>query len=532
MLDICMRYVLPQSPGASCSICIPHDRDPKMSDKTNLEKPLEELPDDPDQALGELGYIPSELRRNRSLFTLLFQSLSIAGIPFAESGALMQAIYGGGQLSIFVGWIVVCLMDQCVAMSLAELASRYPTSAGPCYWSFQLSGKHAKLLSFMTAWVWLIGNWTITLGVNFAFAQLLAATVSIYSSWEATDWQLLLVLYAICILAFLICGFGNRFLPLVDTLCAGWTLVSILVVLVAVSVSAKAGRHTPSDALAQYDTALSGWGNFSFCIGLLPPAFVFSAIGMVSSMAEEVHAPAIKVPKAMALCIPVGGTAGLFFVIPLCVTLPGPVDITNAPSGQPIPYVFQVVMGTRAGAVGLVSLLLVVGFFCSISITNAASRCTWALARDTALPLSRLFSRVDDRVRIPLWALGLVTVVQMLLGLINLGSSSAFTAFVSVGVIALAITYSIPISISLFYNKRAEVSKARWNCGRAVGTTVNVIALAWIAFELVLFSMPSTLPVTPVSMNYASVVFVGFTTLAFVWYIVHARKGTLSFSPP
>ncbi|KAE8342221.1 hypothetical protein BDV24DRAFT_162774 [Aspergillus arachidicola] len=495
-----------------------------MSDKANLEKPLEELPDDPDQALGELGYIPSELRRNRSLFTLLFQSLSIAGIPFAESGALMQAIYGGGQLSIFVGWIVVCLMDQCVAMSLAELASRYPTSAGPYYWSFQLSGKHAKLLSFMTAWVWLIGNWTITLGVNFAFAQLLVATVSIYSSWEATDWQLLLVLYAICILAFLICGFGNRFLPLVDTLCAGWTLVSILVVLVAVSVSAKAGRHTPSEALAQYDPSLSGWGNFSFCIGLLPPAFVFSAIGMVSSMAEEVHAPAIKVPKAMALCIPVGGTAGLFFVIPLCVTLPGLVDITNAPSGQPIPYVFQVVMGTRAGAVGLVSLLLVVGFFCSISITNAASRCTWALARDTALPMSRLFSRVDDRVRIPLWALGLVTVVQMLLGLINLGSSSAFTAFVSVGVIALAITYSIPISISLFYNKRSEVSKARWNCGRALGTTVNLIALAWIAFELVLFSMPSTLPVTPVSMNYASVVFVGFTTLAFSWYIVHARK--------
>ncbi|KAE8150106.1 hypothetical protein BDV25DRAFT_140161 [Aspergillus avenaceus] len=94
--------------------------------------------------------------------------------------------------------------------------------------------------------------------------------------------QLLLVLYAICILAFFICGFGNRFLPVVNTLCAGWTLVSILVVLVAVSVSAKAGRHTPSDALAQYDTSLSGWGNFSFCIGLLPPAFVFSAIGMVS----------------------------------------------------------------------------------------------------------------------------------------------------------------------------------------------------------------------------------------------------------
>jgi amino acid transporter len=34
-----------------------------------------------------------------------------------------------------------------VAMSISELASRYPTSAGPYYWSFQLAGKkHRELL--------------------------------------------------------------------------------------------------------------------------------------------------------------------------------------------------------------------------------------------------------------------------------------------------------------------------------------------------------------------------------------------------
>ncbi|KAF9890411.1 hypothetical protein FE257_006079 [Aspergillus nanangensis] len=503
-----------------------------MSDNNGPEKPpsMEIIKPDPDQALvGELGYT-SELRRNRSLFTLLFQSLSIAGIPAGESTALMQAIYGGGQLSIFVGWVVVCLMDQCVAMSLAELASRYPTSAGPYYWSFQLAGNNAKLLSFITAWVWLIGNWAITLSVNFAVAELLVATVSLFLDWEASNWQLLLVFYGICILAFLICGFANNFLPVVDTICAGWTLVTILVVLIALSVSAKAGRHTPSDALGHYDSSLSGWGSFSFFIGMLPPAFVFSAVGMVSSMAEEVHAPDIKVPQAMALCIPIGGVAGLFYVIPLCVTLPALVDITQAPSGQAIPYIFQEVMGTGAGAAGLVALVLMVGFFCSISITNAASRCTWALARDNALPFSGHFSHIDDRLHIPLRAFGLVTLVQMLLGLINLGSSSAFTAFVSVGVVALAITYSIPIAISLFYNRRVEVSKARWNCGSIIGTTVNLMALAWIAFELVLFSMPSTLPVTPVSMNYASVVFIGLTVMAFFWYMAHARTGWLSLS--
>jgi hypothetical protein len=51
-----------------------------------------------------LGY-KSELHRNRSMITLLFQSLAIAAIPYGEGGPLISAIYGGGPLSIFVGWI-------------------------------------------------------------------------------------------------------------------------------------------------------------------------------------------------------------------------------------------------------------------------------------------------------------------------------------------------------------------------------------------------------------------------------------------
>jgi len=111
----------------------------------------------------------------------------------------------------------------------------------------------------------------------------------------------------------------------------------------------------------------------------------------------------------------------------------------------------------------------------------------------------------------------------MLLGLINLGSTSAFTAFASVGVQALALAYAIPIAISLL-NKREQVLKAQWNLGRIVGPLINAVALVWIAFEMVLFSMPTALPVSSISMNYASVVLVGFGAIAAVWYAVHARK--------
>ncbi len=106
-----------------------------------------------DIELQHLGYNP-ELIRTRSLYTLLFQSLAIIAVPFGEGTALLSAVVGGGQLAYFVGWIVVSILDQCIAMSLAELASRYPTSAGPYYWSFQLSkGRGREALSFFTGWV-------------------------------------------------------------------------------------------------------------------------------------------------------------------------------------------------------------------------------------------------------------------------------------------------------------------------------------------------------------------------------------------
>jgi len=81
------------------------------------------------QVLDKLGYKP-ELSRNRSMFTLLFQSLAIAAIPYGEGAPILNAIYGGGPLSIFVGWLTVLVLDECVALSLGELASKYPTSAG------------------------------------------------------------------------------------------------------------------------------------------------------------------------------------------------------------------------------------------------------------------------------------------------------------------------------------------------------------------------------------------------------------------
>lgn len=483
------------------------------------------------EELHRLGY-EQEMNRNRSVFTLLFQMLSIAAIPYCEGSALINAIYGGGPLCIFVGWIVVCVLDQSIAFSLAELSSRYPTSAGPYYWTFQIAkGKKWQIfLSFLNGWIWLIGNWTITLSINFGFASLLSASISMYHpNWTATNWELLMFFFAICLLTMLICIFANRWLPKVDIVCAIWITVSIVIFLICLSVKAGAGRRSASFALVHYDQSLSGWGTYSFFIGLLPPCYVFSAMGMVSAMAEECPNPAIKLPRAYNLFVPWGGVQGLVFVLPICFTLPPLQDIVNAPAAQALPYIFHRVMGSPAGGIGLTSLVLVATVFCSISITVAASRTTWAFARDDAMPFAKIWAKVDKRLGVPAYGIVLLTVVQMLLGLINLGSSSAFTAFVSVGVIALAVGYAVPISLSLYYGRK-EVSTAPWKLRPLFGIISNVVALLWIGFQLILFSMPVVLPVTQVSMNYASAVFAGFMALAVIWYAVYARKCKFSGS--
>lgn len=104
----------------------------------------------------------------------------------------------------------------------------------------------------LPGWTWLIGNWTITLSVNFGFASLIAATVALYHpDWTPESWQLLLIFYAICLLTFVIVAYGNKILPMVDTICAAFTALSILITLICLSAKASVGRHSARDTLVR-----------------------------------------------------------------------------------------------------------------------------------------------------------------------------------------------------------------------------------------------------------------------------------------
>merc|ERR1712000_22996 len=193
--------------------------------------------------------------------------------------------------------------------------------------------------------------------------------------------------------------------------------------------------------------------------------------------------------------------------------------LINIESAQPIPTIFKSAVGSAGGAFGL---LIALCLMCSIGCTTATSRCIWAFARDGAIPGARLWSKVNHQLDVPLNAMMLSMVVQIILGVIYFGSSAAFNAFSGVGVICLTASYATPIAISLATGRK-QVKTGSFYLG-TFGTVANVIAIAWSLLALPLFCMPSAIPVTAETVNYAPVVFVFACLVSGIWYWVWGHK--------
>ncbi|KAG1854549.1 amino acid/polyamine transporter I [Suillus subluteus] len=294
------------------------------------------------------------------------------------------------------GWILVSILTQTLALSLAEICSKYPTSAGAYYWCYRLASPHTRVLaSWINGWLTVVGVWTIALSVTFGTAQLVVAGVGIFHpEWVATAWQTYVIFLGVTAVAFLFCLFFNKYLPTIDIICACWTGLGIIVILICLSIKAAAGRHSIAFALGHFDPSYSGWTpGWSFFIGLLPPAYTYAAIGMITNMAEEVHNPSEILPKAITWSIPIGTLSGVIFLLPILFTLPDIATLLQVSSGQPIGVMFTLAMGSEAGGFGLWFIIFGIGMFCAISISCAASRATWAFARDKAIPFHQTFSK-------------------------------------------------------------------------------------------------------------------------------------------
>lgn len=258
-------------------------------------------------------------------------------------------------------------------------------------------------------------------------------------------------------------------------------------------------------------------------------------------MCEEVQEPSKQVPKAIVGTVNLNTLAGLVFLIPIVFVLPNTKELIDIASGQPMPSIMKSAIGNSVGAFLLLVPLAVLAILCGIGCTTAVSRSVFAFARDGGIPYSQEWRKVDKTLSIPFNAMMLGMAVEIALGLIYFGSSTAFNAFSGVGVITLTVSYACPIAVS-FLGGRRQIKNGQFDLGR-LGVFCNVVALgenlsservgrfsltlslpAWSILVVPLFCMPSSIPVTAETVNYAPVVFVGFIVLAMGWYWVWGLK--------
>src|SRR5947207_4109675 len=124
--------------------------------------------------LARLGYA-QQLFREMGGFSNFAISFSIISVL---TGAVLLYGYGlklAGPIVNTVGWPVVSLFPLAVAASMAELASAYPTAGGLYYWAFRLGGRG---WAWVTAWFNMVGQVTITAGINVAAAIYLIGAAS------------------------------------------------------------------------------------------------------------------------------------------------------------------------------------------------------------------------------------------------------------------------------------------------------------------------------------------------------------------
>lgn len=445
------------------------------------------------------------------MLSILGLSFAIIAAPYGSSTTLYIALTDGQSVTVVWGWTFVTCISLCIAASLAEICSVYPTAGGVYYWSAQLSTKkYAPIVSWIDGWFNLVGNWTVTLSINFAGGQLILSAITLWNEdFFPSTWQTVLMFWAVMLVCFLINAFGAPYLDLINKICIYWTAASVVIIMVTLLVLAP-HRRSGEFVFAHFNASASGWPDgWAFFVGLLQAAYTLTGYGLVAAMCEEVQRPEREVPKAMVLSVAAAGLTGIVYLIPLMFVLPD-IDmllkVADA-GGQPIGLLFKTVTGSAAGGFGMLFLIIGIMFFAGIGALTASSRCTYAFARDGGVPGRRWFGETNDRLGIPLWGLVLSTIVDCLLGLIYFGSLAAFNSFTGVATLCLSSAYGVPILVSMLRG-RDKVKKAKFSLGK-FGYIINGICVAWICLAIVLFCMPVAIPVTPSSMNYASVVFAG-----------------------
>ena len=134
------------------------------------------------------------------------------------------------------------------------------------------------------------------------------------------------------------------------------------------------------------------------------------------------------------------------------------------------------------------AVVLIAFLACGMAAQGLTARTIYSVARDDALPGSRVLRRVDRR-RAPLPATALTALIACLGLLLGL-SSAAVGSLIAFGTAAIYVTFFLIALAALVARLRGSWRPAgRVRLGRA-GLPLNVLAVAWLGFESVNIAWP------------------------------------------
>ena len=189
-----------------------------------------------EKRLAALGY-KQELNRGWSGFSNFAISLTIICILSGCFTTFGQAWNDGGPIAISIGWPVISLLVLLVGLSMAELASKYPTAGGIYYWAYSLGGVR---WAWFTGWFNLLGLVAITAAVDYGCASFLNSVLALYGlhfilNFTTTNPSTILhntfiLFFLILALHSLINVFSSHLVALLNRISAWWMLAGVAVI--------------------------------------------------------------------------------------------------------------------------------------------------------------------------------------------------------------------------------------------------------------------------------------------------------------
>ncbi|KAL5381822.1 hypothetical protein DPSP01_007005 [Paraphaeosphaeria sporulosa] len=423
------------------------------------------------------------------------------------------ALSNGGPASIVYGSILAGFGTTLVVVSLAEMASMDPTVGAQYRWSATFAPKWPRFFGLMQGWITVFA-WICSCTSNPALISNIITGLVIFNNpdYVPKQWHTTLLMWAITSLPF----FANfYFRKLLNPFEAIGALLHVIFFIVSIITLVVLAPRSSPDYVFKTLTHDSGWEQpvVAFGIGLLTVAYPLTGFDGVMHMSDEVKKTRIRVPRSMIFSVVLNGIMQFAFMTTVLFTIGDPAVVAADP--LPIIQVYYQATGSKPATNLFVIVICIIIFVSFFNVFASVSRLIWAFSRDNGLPFSKTFAKVHPTLKMPLNALILLGACLCILAIINVGSTTAFNAFISLPALGGYISYFIPI-LFIFIRRLSTkhptpIPWGPFRLGR-VGPFINFAAMVYILFVLCWLPLPSFRPVDRETMNYAGPI-AGFVIL-------------------